>query len=336
MRTRNRAVTALCAALAAGLAAPAMAQAATVTVTGDDGAPLVVNPSASIRNMNPDLAVALAAPEVRYSVSVAGPVVAASSPRTCTSSTIPLDLAYQGNGAYAVSVTTYTNTACTAGAKAATYQVAINAGVALTAPSGPVLTRRPNSPSPVQYQVPVALNPGALSHDIRVALGGVLAPDGSISGPSRQVLADSTTGTAGVSFDRPGTYLMVARAEGFTGAAGQFFSPWSPSIQIRTLAPFDFKIGSPSFPDSRGPRYKLRVELQERTARGKVKIKLARGARGGKFRSIGKAKLRRGVLKKRFTQRRTGVYRVKFIFKGSATTAPGKVTQKIRIRRRLF
>jgi len=66
-----------------------------------------------------------------------------------------------------------------------------------------------------------------------------------------------------------------------------------------------------------------------------VKIKLARGNRG-KFCSIGTAKLRRGVLKKRFTQHRTGVYGVKFIFKGRATTAPGTVTQKIGIRRRFF
>lgn len=334
MRTGSRAATALCAALAAGLAAPALAQAATVTVTGDDGAPIVLAPSAGIRNMNPDLAVALGGTERAYSISVAGPVAAAAPPRTCSTGSIPLGIDYQGNGTYTVSVTTYTNLTCTAGAQAATYQVAITAGVALTPPSGPVLTREPNSFSSITYQVPVALNPGALTHNIRVARGGVLAPDGSISGPSQPAFADTTTGTAGVRFDTPGSYLMVGRAEGFTGAAGQFFSPWSAPITTRALAPFDFKIGSPSFPDSRGPRYKMRVELQERTARGRVKIKMAR--KGGKFRSIGSAKLRRGVLKKRFTQHRLGVYRVKFIFKGSATTAPGKVTQKIRIRRRFF
>jgi hypothetical protein len=335
MRTRYRIVTALCAALAAALTAPTLAQAATVTVTGDDGAPIVLAPAASIRNMNPDLAVALGGTERAYAISVAGPVAAAAPPRSCSTGSIPLGIDYQGNGTYTVNVTTYTNTGCTTGAQPASYQVTINAGVALTAPSGPVLTRQPNSFSTILYQIPVALNPGALTHDIRVARGGVLAPDGSISGASEAVFADTTTGTAGVRFEAPGNYLMVARAQGYTGAAGQFFSPWSAPLTIRALAPFDFKIGSPSFPDNRGPRYKMRVELQERTARGKVKIKLARGNRG-KFRSIGKAKLRRGVFKKRFTQHRTGVYRVKFIFKGSATTAPGTVTQKIRIRRRFF
>jgi uncharacterized membrane protein len=337
MRTRRRATTALFAVLAAGLAAPAMARAESVTVTGDDGVPIALSPAApaSIRNMDADLSVALGGTERAYALSVAGPVAAAASPRSCSSSAVPSSVDYQGNGTYTVTVTTFTNLACTTGAKTTVYQVAINAGVALTPPGGPVLTRQPNDFTAIDHRVPIALNPGALTHDIRVALGGVLAPDGSISGPSEQVFAESSTGTAGVRFAAPGTYLMVARATGFTGAAGQFFSPWSAPITIRALAPFDFEIGSPSFPDSRGPRYKLRAELREKSARGKVSIKLARGTRG-KFRSIGEARLRRGVLKKRFTLHRTGVYRVKFTFKGSATTAPGTVTQKIRIRRRFF
>jgi hypothetical protein len=234
-----------------------------------------------------------------------------------------------------VRVTTYTNTSCTAGARAATYVFAINAGVPVTPPGGPVLTREPNTPFAITHQVPVGLNPGALTHDIRYALGGVIAPDGSISGGSQTAFADRTTGTAGVRLDEPGTYVMVARAQGYTGGAGQFFSPWSPPIQIRAFAPFDFAIGSPTFPDARGPRYKLRVELRERTARGRVKLRIARGKRG-KYRSLGSARLRRGVLKKRFTLHRTGVYRVKFVFKGSATTAPGTIVQKMRIRRRVF
>ena len=327
-------MTAQFAVLAAGLAAPPLAGAATVTVTGDDGAPRVLAPGAapSIRNMDPEVAVALGGSERAYSVTYAGPVAAAASPRTCTTSSFGPSLDYQGNGTYTITVTTYTDGSCTAGARRATYRFVVNAGVPLGAPSGPVLTREPNSPFAIEHQVPVRLNPGALTHDIRYALGGVLAPDGSISGGSERAFADSTTGTAGVRLDEPGTYVMVARAQGFTGGAGQFFTPWSAPIAIRALAPFDFEIGSPSFPDPRGPRYKLRAELRERTARGRVRIRIARGKRG-KYRSLGRARLRRGVLKKRFTLHRTGVYRVKFSFKGSATTAPGTIVQKMRIRR---
>jgi hypothetical protein len=212
---------------------------------------------------------------------------------------------------------------------------AVNAGVPITPPAGPVLTREPNNPVPISHQVPIGLNPGALTHDVRYALGGVLAPDGSISGGSETAFVDRTTGTAAVRLDRPGTYLMVARAQGYTGGAGQFFSPWSAPIQVRAFAPFDFAIGSPTLPDARGPRYKLKAVLRERTARGRVRVAIARGNRG-KYRSIGKARLRRGVLKKRFTLRRTGTYRVRFTFKGSATTAPGRVVQKLKITRRFF
>jgi hypothetical protein len=88
------------------------------------------------------------------------------------------------------------------------------------------------------------------------------------------------------------------------------------------------------FPDDKGPSYKLRGELREPSARGKVGIRLKRGK--GKWFSIGKAKLRGGVFKKRFTLHRTGNYRVRYTFKGGATTAPGTIVQKIRITRRVY
>jgi hypothetical protein len=330
-------MTALLTMLAAGIAVPAAADAATVTLTGDDGTPFVLAPGApaSIRHMDPDLAVALGGTERAYSATVNGPVAAAAGPVTCRSFSSGSSLDYQGNGNYTVSITTYTNTGCTAGARQSSYVFAINAGVPITAPGGPVLTREPNNPVPISHQVPVGLNPGALAHDFRYALGGVLSPDGSISGASETAFVDTTTGTAAVRLEQPGTYVMVARAAGYTGGAGQFFSPWSAPIQVRALAPFDFAIGSPSLPDRRGPRYKLKAVLRERTARGRVRIAIARGKRG-KYRSIGKARLRRGVLKKRFTLHRTGTYRVKFTFKGSATTAPGTIVQKLTVSRRFF
>jgi hypothetical protein len=337
MRKSTATAAAAAAAIAGALSLPAPAPAATVTITGDTGAPVTLNPAATtaIRQMNPDLAVALGTGERSLSLSVAGPVAPAATPRTCSLSSIPSwSMDYQGNGTYTVTVTTYTDTSCEDGAKASSYRVAINAGVALTAPSGPVLTRQPNSFVTNTLQVPVALNPGALTHDLRVALGGVRAPDGSISGPSKQVFADTTTGTAAVRLDAPGTYLMAGRATGYTGAAGQFFSPWSAPISIRAFAPFDF-VGAPACTDCRGPRYTLRGQLREKSARGRITVKLARGNRGGRFRSVGKARIRRnGVFKKKLTLRRPGVYRAKYIYKGNATVAPGSVTTKFRITRR--
>jgi hypothetical protein len=324
------------AAITAALALPAAAPAATVTITGDTGTPVTLAPNAptALRHMHPDVAVAAAAPEQRVKFSVAGPVAAAASSTSCLpSSSRPVD--YQGNGTYTIAVTTYANATCTGAGTTTNYPVTINAGVALTAPPGAVLTRQPNSFTTNTVQVPVALNPGALTHELRVALNGVIGPDGAISGPSKEVFADTTTGTAAVRLDAPGTYVMVGRATGFTGAAGQFFSPWSAPITIRAFAPFDFS-SAPRCTDCRGPRYKIRGELREKSARGKVAIKIARGGKGGKFRSVGKARLRGGVFSKKLTLRRPGVYRAKYIFKGSATTAPGTVTVKFRITRRFF
>jgi hypothetical protein len=324
-------------ALVASAAAAAPATAATVTVTGDDGNPVTLAPGvpATTRNMDVDFGVALAGTEKGYAISVNGPVAPASTPRTCsTGSSIPLSADFQGNGTYTATVTTYTDTVCKVGAKAATYSVVINASTALQPPTGAVLTRAPDDYSLREYKIPIALNPGALSHEIHMAKGGVIAPDGSISGASKELFADSA-GMVSARFDAPGTYVIVARAKGFTGAAGQFYSPWSAPITARVLAPFDFS-GSVSFPDSRGPVYKLRATLRERGAKGKVKILMARGHKGGKFRSIGKAKIRGRVIKKTFTQHQIGKYRIRYVYKGSKLIAPGTVTQQIRITRRFF
>ena len=253
----RKTMTAMTAAIVAAAAVPAAAPAATVTITGDTGTPVTLTPGApaSLRQMHAEVNVALGGTERAFALAVAGPVAPAASPRKCGTSNIPWGVDYQGNGTYTITVTTYTNTTCTTGAQATSYSVAINAGVALTAPSGPVLTRQPNSVVGNTLQIPVALNPGALTHELRIALGGVPAPDGSISGPSKEVFADAATGTAAVRLDAPGKYLMVGRATGYTGGAGQFFSPWSAPITIRAFAPFDF-IAAPSCVDCRGPRYK--------------------------------------------------------------------------------
>ena len=326
-------MTALAAAIAAAAVA-APADAATVTVTGDDGNPaaLPAGTPTGLRQMNADVSVALGGTDKAYAITVAGPVAAATSPRTCGTSAGQHNLDYQGNGTYTVTVTTYTNTTCTAGAKTATYPIALNASSALAPPPGVLLTRKPNDYASITHLIPIALNPGALTHEIRLAKGGVIGPDGGISGASDQVYADATTGAVTLRLDSPGQYVMVARPQGFTGAAGQFYAPWSPPISFRAVAPFDMQ--SVRFPDARGPRYKLRGELREPSARGKVAIRLKH--RKGKWFSIGKAKLRGGVFKKRFTLHRTGSYRVRYTFKGGATTAPGTIVQKISITRRVY
>ena len=75
--------------------------------------------------------------------------------------------------------------------------------------------------------------------------------------------------------------------------------------------------------------------MREKAARGsKVRISLARGNKGGRFHSIGKAKIRRGgKITKRFTIRNPGKYRLKYRFKGNSKVLPGGYVQKFTIRR---
>lgn len=338
MRARLRATTALTAALTVALALPAMAQAAKVTVTGDAGNPVALTPGApaTIRNMDVRLGATFDASEEYYAMTVTGPVGPAASPNTCSSGGgFGKSVDYQGNGTYTVGLTTYTDYTCDTKVRSVVVQYVVAAGVSMTPPAGKVLTRQPNSYSAIDYNIPIALNPGALGYEVRMAKGGVRAPDGSISGPSEELFASSSTGTVGADFETPGSYLIVARAKGYTGTAGQYFTPWSAPIVVTAIAPFDFDIGFPKFTDGRGPSYKLKVKLQERSATGKVRLKVKRG-KHGRYKSIGKAKIRHGKFKKRFTLRRTGRYRLKYIYKGSATVAPGTVEQKFRIVRRRF
>ena len=117
MRKTHAAMTAATAACAAALALPAMAPAATVTITGDTGAPVTLTPGAPVamRQMHPDVSVALGGTEKGVDVSVAGPVAAAITPRTCSSGGVPSSMDYQGNGTYTITVSTYTNALCTTG-----------------------------------------------------------------------------------------------------------------------------------------------------------------------------------------------------------------------------
>ncbi len=207
---------------------------------------------------------------------------------------------------------------------------AINAGLAVTAPPARLLTRRPNSFLTNTHEIGISLNPGASIYEVRYALGGVAGPDGAISGPSKETFLDTSTGLAQFGFDAPGRYLIVARAQ-----RGQFFTPWSGPVNVNAIAPFDLE--RVTFPDARGPSCKLRGQIREKVARGKVTISWAKGRKDGRFHRAGKAKINsKGRFTKRFRLRKVGVYRLRYTYRGSDLVAAGRVTEQIRIRRRIF
>jgi hypothetical protein len=321
--------------------APASAGAATVTVTGDDGNPLPLNPAGpiGIRNMDitADVTVVAADAAPFFTTQVVDQAgTPASSVTSCRDTryiaTAKNYVEYRGNGTYSLILRKYAagDSDCNGAVREQRYQFTVGAGTSVAAPPGRALTRAPNGVVTNTYQLGVGLNPGATTYEVRYALGGVTGPDGAISGPSATTYVDRTTGLSPFRFDKPGRWLIVARAQ-----KGSYYTPWSAPVNVNAVAPFD--VERISFPDSRGPSYKLRGQVRERVARGKVTISIARGKKKGKFHRIGKAKLNsKGRFTKRFTVRRTGTYRLRYTYKGSSLVAGGRVTEQVRISRRVF
>jgi hypothetical protein len=318
---------------ASALAAPA------VTATGDDGNPVPLNMSTTVGLRNMDVAASVAIPEADNKPSYRTQVVdqagtPASDASPCRDTqfgpTWTNYASYRGNGIYNVVVREYPNANCAGTPVQRVFRYAINAGVAVTAPPARLLTRAPNSFVTIAHEIGVSLNPGASIYEVRYALGGVTGPDGAISGPSAEAYLDTTTGLAPFRFEKPGRYLIVARAQ-----RGEFFTPWSTAVNVNAIAPFDLE--RVSFPDARGPSYKLRGQVREHVARGKVRISWAKGRKGGRFHRAGKAKINsKGRFTKRFRLHKLGVYRLRYTYRGSSLVAAGRVTEQIRIRKRIF
>ena len=336
MITFSRARSALVVALTAAAALPATASALSVTVTGDDGNPIPLNGDVTIRTMEAKVSIAPASGEdIRYSATFVGPDGAnAAPPVSCVRSRNTRSMEYRGNGAYTIQVTTYNepDDSCTLPPldEPSTSKYTVNAGVAVTAPAGRVLMRAPNSSLTQSVVVPVSQNPGATTREVRYAAGGVVGPDGAISGPSTLAFVNRTTGMVPLRPTRPGRYTVVARAKN-----GQFFSPWSAPVFVDAVAPFDIR--SARTLDARGPSYRISATVRERSAAGsRVRLAYAGGTKGGKYRSLGSVRIdSNGVITKRFTLRRSGTYRLRFVYPGSATVAKGVVVRRLRVDGRL-
>jgi hypothetical protein len=323
-------------ALAALVVAPAAASAVSVTVTGDDGNAVALTPGApvSIRYLNPT--VSFTPSNERYSFTVIGPggQEAAAGSGSCITSAATNQVRYQGNGAYTVRVNKYAASgSCTTPQSTTDYPFTINGGIGLSGPPTAVLTRNPGKLFRNTLTLPVNLNPGAISNKLFYGHNSPVNPDNSLAAPAGQVYANATAGTVDVPLDKgPGTYQLAGQAEGFNTPT-DVFTPWAPVVQWRAFAPFDVK--KLSFPDSRGPSYRIRATFNEVTVTGRVSIALARGTKGGKYRSLGSVKVSKHSVTKRFRATKAGVYRLRFKYKGNANVAGGYEVDKIRITRRI-
>jgi hypothetical protein len=327
---------AVMAAFAAALAVPAAAPAASVSITNDAGAAQALAPGTpvALRNLSPTLTVALAAGETFFDVSTTGPGgPGATFTRSCSNTPASLPVNYQANGLYTVTVSSYTGARCTgAPARQTQYQFTMDATIGVTGPTGTVLRRAPNDFRSVAHRFQIGPIPGVSSYEVHYLRDGVIDPaTGDFNAPFDTGFAPAETGLADITFREPGKYVVIGRAAGASSVDG----PWSAPFTVKVKDPFDL-LSRPFFVDSRGPSYKVRARLGSEFARGKVTVKIAKGRKGGKFRSVGKARVRNGIVRKRMTIRSPGTYRLRLSYKGSGRVAGGKVTTSFTITRRFI
>lgn len=316
------------------LAVTSPASAATVTVTGDGGAP--VGLPTTIRNMDPQVQFAFAPDEKQYEAIVLGPAGSlASTSASCLDTAPPNSpkyVDYQGNGTYTVVLKVSKNERYTCeDAVEERHTFTINAFTSIVPPaSQPLLMRQPGSFTSIPFEVPLDLNPGASTHELLYAAGAVLGPDGGISGPTQQGFVNSSTGRASITFSKPGRYTFVARAKRLSQVTA-----WSAPVHVTVVAPFDLL--TTSFPDSRGPSYKLAGQLREPSATGKVTISIGKGKKAKRFKKLGTAKIRSGgKFALKFRLRKPGSYTLRYSYRGGPTVARGTAKEIIKISRRIF
>lgn len=325
-------------AVALLLAAPASsALAAGATVTGDAGSPTPLGGAGiQIRHLAPEVAFSFADDEQRYAATIQGPNgAAASSGQSCVAKSLadPERVSYQGNGTYTVILVVSKNaddSTCAEGVEQR-FTFTIAATTAVSAAGGTLLTRKPLEFASIAYAVPVQLNPGADAYELRYAAGATVNPDGSLAGSPSSAFVDPETGRANVTFPAPGRYTFVARAKTFRSDTA---TPWSAPVAVTVVAPFDL---DSSFADSRGPSYKIVGTVRQRTATGTIKVTIAKGKRGTRFRKLATVRIRPGgrfTLK--FRLRRPGTYVLKYTYRGNATVAAGFYKEAIKITRFRF
>jgi hypothetical protein len=340
-RQSCRALLTVSAAIASAAIAPAVANAAvSATVSGDDGNPLALGGTLNIRNMSPQVVLSGTASD-HWTATITGPNGVPVAPSvTCfqtLANSVTANPDYIGNGTYTVTITNYAAN-CSTVMSTQTLPFTITASTAITSPPTAQLTRQPGSFVTNTIPLPIDLNPGALATDAFVAINVAANPDGSLPGTPTPLFPDSTTRTVGVPLDKgPGTYVIAARAKGFTGSNGQFFSPWATPAAIRAFDPFDLKsfVWTDASNTRTSPSYRFKATIAATSATGRVNLAIARGMKG-KYHSLGTVKIRKHAFSKRFKLKKTGKYRIRFKYKGNSTVAGGFEVRTFQITRHVF
>jgi hypothetical protein len=342
MNSGRKLVVAAVAALGLLIGVPAAANAAvTASITGDTGAPVALAPGAppaQIANMSVTAAVHVDTGDAKswsYTVTDSNGVGAAT-PSICeitrfdgTDDHTLVD--YHGNLGYTLTVSLFADDNCLAPKGTQSFSWNVAAGVSFNPPAGPLPMRSAGSLETNTQNFVLNGAPGAETYDVQYALNGTVNPDGSLGGNVQTGYRDPTTGIVGLLLNHPGKWLVVARARTDTGATA-----WTPPMAVQIYEPFD--LSSLIFNDASGPGYRVKVTFNDTTlAKSKVTVAIAKGKKGGKFKTVGKPKVTsKGSFQQRFTEHGTGYYRIRISFSGNSLVKRGSVTKTFRLTRSLI
>lgn len=203
---------------------------------------------------------------------------------------------YEGNGAYALSVTASTgpdaSTACQSGLTTTAGFTA--APAATTARFYGLLLLIDPLDRELSRGVSTTVPLGTNEVEVVCAQRSAVQPDGSLAGSP--VTRGGTfgggirNGVANLELDRvfrrapPGSYRCVAHARGTTGSAATAWAPWSAPTPARDVKTgfFDFAIGASRLLDVRGPVFRLRTRVYTRESAGTVlRLRFHVRGRGG-------------------------------------------------------
>ncbi len=306
---------------------PERAHALAVTVSGDDGRPLAVAPGAppTIRNLRPEVVVSGDAGSGRFAVGFLDPGGRAVAPGVaCQDPAIPVRavLPYRGNGGYRVSVTVFGpgDIACAAPPASLTaFDYAIAGRVGL-GPLERFVRRDVGSRVRKRLALPVSVDPGSQTREVRFAADARLRRDGSIRG--RSLRAPYRDGSASMLCPAPGIYTVVAR-----DAADGIATPWSDPLRIRVVTPFD--LFALRYTDTAGPVFRAFARAPA-GATGVVRASLARDSGG--FVPLGRARIdAESAFGVRFRADTAGRYRLRFTYAGNRLVARGVYVRRFRV-----
>jgi hypothetical protein len=314
---------------------PASAAAGTVTVTNDarQPTPLTAGSSLQIRQMAPVVSPAFSASEQRYTLVVTGPDgKSAGVDAVCvrTDAAGPTNVAYAGNGTYAVKFVTYENPdGCEGAATTQDLSFVIAASTTLTGPASPLLYRDP-ADSSKDLTVKFDVNPGLSSvqfvwaYNAKFGAGGAIVGDYPRDDYGERRLAIPNGTFSELRFEHAGTVSIVAAVE-----AGNGISPFSAPLTLKLIGPFDWS-STPSLTGGSGTTHVIGGEIREPGVVGqRVSVLLAKGS--GKFKPFVSRTITSSRKLSFKIKKPRGKYRLKYVFKGANLVAAGAWTQRLTI-----